>query len=165
MKNIIYLFFIAFVSIWFIIGCECAKSKDDGEPIDQDSNAITDTTTAIKRDSMSTQSPPKKRHLRPLERSLEAINEVVQASKTKAKDCYRKIKRRDASLTGVVKIHFTINPAGDVIRVRYQQRNWSDSALGTEVEHCITNLIKTWRFAPIDENERNVTAPVSYIFN
>ncbi len=98
------------------------------------------------------------------QRSPSAISEIVMKNKNQVQYCYWTLKRRDSSLKGRVVVEFTIDAAGEVIRVRFRQHNWGGNKLGGDVERCIQNVIKGWRFDPIDPKAGNVTAGATYIF-
>lgn len=97
-------------------------------------------------------------------RSQTIITDMVVKNQNQVTYCYVIMKRRDSSLKGYVVTEFTINPAGEVIRVRFRQSDWGGNKLGEEVERCMKNIIMTWRFDPIGENEGNVTGVASYGF-
>lgn len=98
------------------------------------------------------------------QRSQGAISDVVLQNKNQVQYCYWTLKRRDSSLKGKVVVEFTIAPSGEVIRVRFRESNWGGNALGAECEKCINNVISSWHFDPIGDNEGNVTAGATYIF-
>lgn len=98
------------------------------------------------------------------QRSPAAISEIVMKNKNQVQYCYWTLKRRDSSLKGRVVVEFTIDAAGEVIRVRFREHNWGGNKLGDEVERCIQNVITGWRFDPIDPKAGNVTAGATYIF-
>jgi len=90
-------------------------------------------------------------------RQQSELSEIIMKKKNLVTYCYWTSKRRDSSLKGRVVVEFTINPAGEVIRVRFRKSEWGGNRLGKEVERCIKNTIMTWRFEPIDESGGNVT--------
>ena len=65
---------------------------------------------------------------------------------------------------GQVQVEFTINPGGEVVRVRFRRSDWGRNPLQREVEKCIINIIQQWRFESIEEGEGNVTAGATFIF-
>jgi len=97
-------------------------------------------------------------------RSQAAISQVILSNKNQVHYCYWTFKRRDSSLKGRIVVEITIAPIGEVIRVRFRNSNWERNPLRKDVEKCITNIIKQWRFEPIDNSEGNVTACATYIF-
>lgn len=98
------------------------------------------------------------------QRSQSAISEIVMKNKNQVQYCYWTLKRRDSSLRGRVPVEFTINPAGEVITVRFRRTDWYGNKLGEEVERCIKNVISSWRFEEISEKAGNVTAGATYVF-
>jgi len=98
------------------------------------------------------------------QRSQQAISEVVLANKNQVQYCYWTYKRRDSSLRGQVQVEFTINPGGDVTRVRYRSSEWGRNPLQREIEKCIINIIQQWRFDAIEEADGDVTAGATFIF-
>ncbi len=98
------------------------------------------------------------------QRSQKAISQVVLANRNQIQYCYWTYKRRDSSLKGQVVVEFTINPTGEVIRVRFRKSNWGRNPLKRDMERCIKNIIGQWRFDPIDEADGNVTAGATFIF-
>jgi len=98
------------------------------------------------------------------QRSQSAISEIVMKNKNQVQYCYWTLKRRDSSLRGRVPVEFTINPAGEVIKVRFRRTDWYGNKLGAEVERCIKNVISSWRFDEIDPKAGNVTAGATYVF-
>ncbi len=98
------------------------------------------------------------------QRSQAAISQVVLANQKQVQYCYWTYKRRDSGLKGQVVVEFTINPAGEVIRVRFRRSDWGRNPLKREVERCIKNVISQWRFDPIPEADGNVTAGATFIF-
>ena len=97
-------------------------------------------------------------------RSQAAISQIILANKNQVHYCYWSFKRRDSSLKGRIVVEITIAPIGEVIRVRFRSSNWERNPLRKDVEKCITNIIKQWRFEPIDNSEGNVTARATFIF-
>lgn len=98
------------------------------------------------------------------QRSPSAISGIVLQNKNQVQACYWTVKRRDSSLKGRVVVEFTINPAGEVIRVRFRKKDWGGNLLGADVERCIKNIISSWHFDPIGEKDGNVTAGATYSF-
>ena len=99
------------------------------------------------------------------QRSQSAISEIVMKNKNQVQYCYWTLKRRDSSLRGRVPVEFTINPAGEVIAVRFRRTDWYGNRLGADVERCIKNVISSWRFEEIDPKAGNVTAGATYVFD
>lgn len=99
-------------------------------------------------------------------RNQSAISSIVMQNKNQVQYCYWTYKRRDSSLKGRVEVEFTIAPSGEVIRVRFgKSSSWGGNSLGTEVQQCIENVIKSWHFDSISESEGNVKAGgITYIF-
>ncbi len=98
------------------------------------------------------------------ERLPRAITAVVNTHTADVQNCYRKAKRHSSTLKGNLKVLFVINPAGSIIGVKFVNSDWTDKKLGLDVEECISNHVKTWKFAAIDDGEGNVTASTSYTF-
>ncbi len=99
------------------------------------------------------------------ERIQSAISEIVVKNKDAIQYCYWVQKRLDSTLKGRVVVEFTINPAGEVIRVIFRKSSWGENKLAVEVERCIKNVISTWKFDPIDPNGGNVSAGATYVFD
>lgn len=98
------------------------------------------------------------------QRSPGAIADIVLQNKNQVQYCYWVFKRRDSSLKGKVVVEFSIAPSGEIMRVRFRESQWGGNPLGQQVEACIENVIKSWRFEPIAESEGAVTAGATFIF-
>ncbi len=97
-------------------------------------------------------------------RSPEAISAVAKSYNAKIQNCFKTAKLLDATLQGKVKILFVVSPSGEVLAVKFVRSDWSDKSHGGDVEVCITNEVKSWKFPAIDESGGNVTAAQSYTF-
>lgn len=97
-------------------------------------------------------------------RDQSAISTHVMQNKNQVQYCYWVAKRRDSSLKGRVVARLTIEPSGEVSRVQFSTSEWGGNPIGKEVEKCIENVIRTWRFDPVDGSAGSVTAQASYTF-
>jgi len=98
------------------------------------------------------------------ERSQSVISDYIQMNAKQVQYCYWVHKRRDSSLKGRVVIEFTIEPSGEVSRVRFRTREWGGNSLGADVERCINSLISSWKFEPIDKKAGNATFGATFGF-
>lgn len=98
------------------------------------------------------------------QRSQQAISDMVLANKNQVQYCYWRMKRKDSGLQGKVQMRFEILASGAVTRVAFKSQWSGNAALGKEVEVCIENVVKSWRFDAIAESEGTVTAGATYVF-
>ncbi len=98
------------------------------------------------------------------QRSQAKISDVVVQNKNQVQYCYWRLKRRDSSLKGKVQARFTIEASGEVSRVKFKSQWSGNNPLGADVEKCIENVLKSWRFPEIPDSEGKVTAGATYIF-
>jgi len=131
-----------------------AISSDDIEMMFEDADVIL-TVPPLKTTGNKTNSA---------HRNQEGISKIVQQNNKMIQYCYWSLKRQDSTLKGLVKVRFTINPAGEIIKILFYSTNWNGNPMGKKVERCIRNLINEWRFDPIPQKSGNVTASATYIF-
>lgn len=70
------------------------------------------------------------------------VSKEVRARMGAIKACYERALKRNPSLSGKIKVHWTITPAGTVSGVDIEEDTLGDS----EVSGCIKGLVARWRF-------------------
>ena len=98
-------------------------------------------------------------------RSGASIRAIADANMHLVKNCYNRYKRKDVNLKGKVKVEWTIQPDGQVSRVKIISSEWTRSNLGRRVENCLVDVIGTWLFDPIPPKAGKVRASQTYIFD
>jgi outer membrane biosynthesis protein TonB len=75
------------------------------------------------------------------------------------KACYERALKRSPSLSGKIKVRWTITPAGTVTGVEIEEDNMGDS----EVASCIKGLVARWRFAAPSGGAVDVVYPFVFL--
>jgi len=93
-------------------------------------------------------------------RSSEEISREINNHNDAVEHCYKRESRLNPGLKGDLVVEFVIGWNGRVVSVEVVQ----SSLKNKNVENCVKDRIKSWRFKPIDKNEGNVTVKQKYIF-
>ncbi len=94
-------------------------------------------------------------------RSGDAISTVINSHNDAIEHCYKREAKLNPNLKGDVQIEFIISWNGRVKNSRILR----SSLRNKNVENCIKNRIRSWRFKPIDKREGDVTVRQKYIFS
>jgi hypothetical protein len=94
-------------------------------------------------------------------RKPETLNNIIKGQYESISRCFERYKKRDPKLNGRVMISLTILPNGIVDRISIQSQ-WSNPALGAEVDDCIRSRIERWRFDPIEKGDVKIEVPMSF---
>lgn len=78
-------------------------------------------------------------------RSVAAINRVVSRQQSRLKKVYESMLKRDPSLSGKLKVKFTIMPDGSVTNVSVVESTTNNATF----DKRILSYIKRWKFSPI----------------
>ena len=70
------------------------------------------------------------------------VANMIRSRKGAVIACYEKALKRNPTLTGKVRLHFTISSIGKVTAADIEENTLGDD----EVGQCMTTIIKTWRF-------------------
>lgn len=93
-------------------------------------------------------------------RSEKELSRVINKHNSAIEYCYKKESKSRPTLKGDLDVEFTIDYNGRVKTVRIVR----SSMYNKNIEKCISNRIRGWRFKPIAENEGDVKVIQKYIF-
>jgi TonB family protein len=93
-------------------------------------------------------------------RGSDEILRVINSHTDAINYCYKREAKLDPNLKGTVTVQFVINFNGRVGNVRIL----SNSTNNKQLESCIINKIRLWRFKEIDQREGDVTTRTKFIF-
>lgn len=94
-------------------------------------------------------------------RTPEALNAILRQQQDALSRCFERVKKRDPQLNGRISLSITILADGSVTRISLQSQ-WSNAALGAQVDDCIRKRVERWRFDPIDKGEVKIELPMSF---
>lgn len=168
------VFFLSFLLIagGLVSGCGKDNNTDTGKvTVAKDATSGKDSRKSRnkgeKSDSKSElgkKQSKKKLSERPPQRSPRVLSAAVKTKNEEIQACYKKKKNQDPKFAGDLRAMVTVSPEGTVSRVRFRQQNWTNPKLGAEVESCITSVLQTLKFEPIDKNGGSITTSTAYTF-
>jgi len=93
-------------------------------------------------------------------RSSEELSRVINSHNDAIEYCFKKESKLNPNLKGDIQVEFTVGFDGRVKGVRVVR----SSLRNKNVENCISQRIRGWRFKPIDRTEGDVAVRQKYIF-
>jgi TonB family protein len=93
-------------------------------------------------------------------RSQEELSRVINKHNNAIEYCYKKELRTNPTLKGDLDVEFTIDYSGKVKAVRIVR----SSIYSKNIEKCIANRIRAWRFKAISQSDGDVKVRQKYIF-
>ena len=93
-------------------------------------------------------------------RSQDELSKVINKHNSAIEYCYKKELRTNPKLKGDLDVEFTIDYSGKVKAVRIVR----SSIYSKNIEKCISNRIRGWRFKAISQSDGDVKVRQKYIF-
>ncbi|MDP8239763.1 MAG: AgmX/PglI C-terminal domain-containing protein [Candidatus Hatepunaea meridiana] len=107
--------------------------------------------------------PQKTEISQPPQRSQETLYKFISDHSDQVKYCYYTFLQQDSKLEGKTEIEITINPAGEVCNLTFQNSIWNNSLLQPDIEKEMKNVIMKWHFEQV-EGGVDVTANATFKF-
>ena len=93
-------------------------------------------------------------------RNEKELSRVINKHNSAIEYCFKKEAKKNPTLNGDLEVEFTIGYNGQVKSVNIVK----SSMYNRNIEKCISNRIRGWRFKPIAEKEGDVKVRQKYIF-